>query len=185
MEGASMYRLFVAIDPPEEIRMELGAMCFGIPGAKWVDSEQLHLTLRFIGEVDGGVFADIREGLEGVRGEPFAMRLKGFGHFPPRRQPRVLWVGVEAGEELARLRNRVDKTLVHIGLEPEHRKFAPHITLARLQEAPLQKLANFFAGNALYASVPFQVTEFHLYSSRLSSKGAIHTREESYLLSNG
>jgi 2'-5' RNA ligase len=177
-----MYRLFVAIDLPESIREELGAMCFGIPGAKWVEPEQLHLTLRFIGEVDGGVFADIREALEGVRAEPFAMRLKDFGHFPPRRQPRVLWVGVEAGDGLARLRGRVEHVLVRAGLEPEHQKFSPHITLARLKETPLTRLANFFAGNALYASIPFEVTEFHLYSSRLSPKGAVHTLEETYPL---
>ncbi|MDA8165375.1 MAG: RNA 2',3'-cyclic phosphodiesterase [Desulfobacteraceae bacterium] len=177
-----MYRLFVAIDLPEEIKKELGAMCFGIPGAKWVEPEQLHLTLRFIGEVDGGVLADIRETLEGVRGEPFTMRLKGFGHFPPRQEPRVLWVGVDAGEDLVRLRNRIENGLVRAGIEPEHRKFAPHITVARLKETPLRKLTNFFAGNALYASPAFEVTEFHLYSSTLSLKGAIHTREESYLL---
>ncbi|MEJ2033667.1 MAG: RNA 2',3'-cyclic phosphodiesterase [Deltaproteobacteria bacterium] len=177
-----MYRLFVAIDLPGEIKEKLGAMGFGIPGAKWVEPEQLHLTLRFIGEVDGGVFADIREALEGVQGEPFAMRLKGFGHFPPRKQPRVLWVGVEANEDLVRLRNRVEKAMVRVGLEPEHRKFSPHITLARLKETPLKKLTNFFAGNALYVSSSFEVTEFYLYSSRLSPKGAIHTREETYLL---
>lgn len=177
-----MYRLFVAVDLPEEIKKEVGAMGFGIPGAKWVEPEQLHLTLRFIGEVDGGVFADIREALDEVRGEPFPMRLKGFGHFPPRKPPRVLWVGVEGNEELVRLRNRIEQALVRAGLEPEHRKFSPHITLARLKETPLKRLTNFFAGNALYASPSFEVSEFHLYSSRLSPKGAVHTREETYPL---
>jgi RNA 2',3'-cyclic 3'-phosphodiesterase len=175
-------RLFVAIDLPEEIRDQLSAMCFGLPGARWVEKEQIHLTLRFIGEVDGGVFRDIRDALAAIRSEAFTMRLKSVGHFPPRKQPRVLWVGVEANSSLVQLRNRVEKALVQAGLEPEHRKFAPHITLARLREPPLGKLTNFLAGNALYTSKPFAVTEFHLYSSTLTAREAVHTREVTYLL---
>ena len=159
-------------------------MAFGLPGAKWVDQEQLHLTLRFIGEVDGGVFEDIKEALAGAKTESFSMRLKGFGHFPPRKAPRVLWVGVEDDGSLLQLRNRVERALVRAGLEPEHRKFSPHITLARLKDTPLSKLTNFFAGNALYASATFEVKEFHLYSSTLTPKGAIHTKEVTYPLAN-
>jgi RNA 2',3'-cyclic 3'-phosphodiesterase len=177
-----MFRLFVAIDPPEEVRGALAAMGFGLPGAKWVAQEQLHLTLRFIGEVDGGAFRDIQEALAALRARPFLLRLKGVGHFPPRGQPRVLWAGVEPNSSLLQLRNQVEKALVRTGLEPEHRKFAPHITLARLRETPLGRLTNFLAGNAMYASEPFPVNEFHLYSSSLSAKGSIHTREVSYLL---
>jgi RNA 2',3'-cyclic 3'-phosphodiesterase len=177
-----MLRLFVAIDPPEEIRAQLSAMCFGIPGAKWLEKEQIHLTLRFIGEVDGGRFEDIREALTAIRAEPFSMRLKGVGYFPPRKQPRVLWVGVESNSSLLQLRNRVEKALVRTGVEPEHRKFAPHLTLARLKDTPPTKLANFLAGNALYASTPFEVTEFQLYSSKLTREGAAHVKEVSYLL---
>lgn len=180
-----MFRLFVAIDPPEEIRSALAAMCLGLPGARWIEREQLHLTLRFIGEVDGGVFQDIVEELAAIRAKPFAMRLKGLGHFPPRGQPRVLWVGVEANDSLIQLRNQVEKAVVRAGIEPEHRKFAPHVTMARLRETPLGRLANYLAGNAPYVSPSFMVTEFHLYSSTLAPKGSIHTREVSYLLAEG
>lgn len=180
-----MYRLFVAIDLPEGVRETLAGLCCGIPGARWVPKEQLHLTLRFIGEVDGAQFRDIRQGLAEIDLPSFPLGLKGLGCFPPRKAPRVLWVGVEPAEGgLIRLRNRVESTLVRLGLEPEHRKFAPHITLARLQDPPLGRLTNFLSGNGLFAAEPFPVSEFHLYSSVLSAKGALHTIEASYRLAD-
>ena len=179
-----MYRLFVAIDLPEGIRETLAGLCCGIPDARWVTPEQLHLTLRFIGDTDGGLFGEIREALAEIAPPSFTMRLKGFGCFPPRKAPRVLWVGIEQpNEPLLKLRNRVEATLVRLGMEPEHRKFAPHITLARLREPPMHRLTNFLSGNNLFATETFPVTEFLLYSSTLSTKGAIHTVEASYPLS--
>ena len=178
-----MHRLFVAIDLPEPVKERLAEICFGIPGAKWVKPEQLHLTLRYIGEVDGATFVDIREALATIDLPPFSVCLKGLGCFPPRKTPRVLWVGIDPPhEQLFRLRKRVETTLVRLGVEPEHRKFAPHITLARLNETPMNRLANFLAGNSLFSAEPFPVENFHLYSSSLSSKGAIHTLEASYPL---
>jgi 2'-5' RNA ligase len=178
-----MPRLFVAIDLPEPVVEELALFCCGMPGARWVAPEQLHLTLRFIGEVDGGLFREIQEALIGVAGKAFDLRVKGFGYFPPRKQPRVLWAGVEPADEVTLLRNRVEKELVRLGLEPEPRKFSPHITLARLHETPVGKVTQFLGGNGLYASPLFTVSEFHLYSSVLTSRGAIHTIEASYPLS--
>lgn len=177
-----MYRLFIAIDLPEEIRLDLRPLCCGLPGAKWVPEEQVHLTLRFIGEVEGGLFRDIKEALADVAGPAFAIRLQGAGCFPPRKAPRVLWLGVEKNEELLRLRNRIENRLLRLGLEPEHRKFSPHITLARLTQTPLSRLTNYLAGNSLFVSPSFPVADFHLYSSRLSSKGAVHQLEASYPL---
>jgi 2'-5' RNA ligase len=178
-----MYRLFVAVDMPHDLQERLGNMFFGIPGAKWVAEEQLHLTLRFIGEVDGGVFDDIREALGEIKADSFTMQLKGMGYFPPRKSPNVLWVGIEKNEKLTILRNRIEAVVVKTGLLPEQRKFSPHITLARLQGTPLLKITNFLAGNSLFESEPFQVSEFHLYSSLLTSKGAIHQIEATYPLS--
>lgn len=177
-----MYRLFVAVDLPPSLKTILANMSFGIPGAKWVAEEQLHLTLRFIGEVDGGVFADIREALSGIKAESFTMQLKGMGYFPPRKKPNVLWVGIDKNERLQALRNRVENAIVKAGLPPEQRKFSPHITLARLRDTPLKKITNFLSGNSLFASEPFQVSEFHLYSSVLTPKGAIHQIEATYPL---
>lgn len=177
-----MIRLFVAIDFPEEVRKMLSAMCYGIPGAKWVPEEQFHLTLRFIGEVDGGLFRDIADTLADVRSAPMSIRLRGLGYFPPRKQPRVLWVGIEPAAEVSLLRDRVESKLVRLGLEPEGRKFSPHVTLARLNDTPLPKLTRYLSGNALFASEIFPVTEFSLYSSVLTPKGAIHQIEASYPL---
>lgn len=177
-----MVRLFVAIDFPEDIKRVLSPMCCGIPGAKWITDEQFHLTLRFIGEVDGGVFRDIMEALDDVRSAPFKIKLRGLGCFPPRKQPRVLWVGIDPPKEVCLLRDRVESKLVRIGLEPEKRKFSPHVTLARLNEVAFDRLTRFLSGNAMFSSEEFQVSEFHLYSSVLTPKGAIHEIEASYAL---
>ena len=177
-----MSRLFVAIDLPEEIVAQLQGICYGVPGARWVQAEQMHLTLRFIGEVDGGVFQDIKEGLASVRAEGFFLQVKGLGLFPPRKTPKVLWAGIAPVEQVSALRNRIENSLVGLGLEPEGRKFSPHITLARLHDTPIPRMGRFLAGNNLFATEPFPVSEFHLYSSELTSKGAFHTLEASYPL---
>ena len=169
---------------PDPIRNNLEAMFFGIPGARWVPPDQLHLTVRFIGEVDGGLFRDIRNALAEVKISSFDLKLKGVGHFPPRGAPRVLWVGLEKSEPLQLLRKKIDAALMKVGVEPEGRKFSPHITLARLKNTPLQKIANFLAGNGLFSQEPFQVEEFLLYSSILTQKGATHTVERVYSFKN-
>ncbi len=179
-----MYRLFTAVDLPPEVAGRLAAMGFGLPGARWVPEEQLHLTLRFIGEVDGGRFKEIHAALDDVRAEAFSLRLQGFGCFPPRGPARILWVGVEPTAPVAALYRKVENVLVRQGLaEPEKRKFFPHVTIARLQGVPPAKLGNFLAGNNLYSSETFTVNQFHLYSSQLTNKGASHYLEASYDLS--
>lgn len=177
-----MPRLFVAVDLPETTRKILTGMCFGIPGARWVPEDQIHLTLRFIGEVDGGLSLDISEALDTVRFPSFAIRLQGVGHFPPRKNPRVLWVGIEQNQDLFLLRQKIDAALAKTGLAAEGRKYSPHITLARLNNAPVSRIGNFLAGNGLFETGPFEIRQFYLYSSILTPKGAIHRQEASYLL---
>jgi 2'-5' RNA ligase len=132
-----MPRLFIAVDLPDETRNSLEKMSFGIPGAKWIDPQQVHLTVRFIGEVDGSTFLDIKKSLEDISMGPFSIELKGVGHFPPRGKPRVLWVGIEHNQALQSLKKKVDHALARISIEPEGRKFSPHITLARLKNSPV------------------------------------------------
>jgi len=177
-----MPRLFIAVDLPDTIKENLETMFFGIPGARWVALDQLHLTVRFIGDVDGTLFHDIINILEEVNIPPFDLQLKGVGHFPPRGAPRVLWVGLDKSGLLQLLRNKIDTTLLKIGLKHEKRKFSPHITLARLKNTHLQKVANFLSGNGLFSQEPFQVDDFKLYSSTLNRKGAIHRVERVYPL---
>lgn len=177
-----MYRLFVAIDLPPDIAAQVQGLCYGVPGARWVQPEQMHLTLRFIGEVDGGLFRDIKEGLADIETGGFVLQVKGLGFFPPRKTPRVLWAGIAPVEQVSALRQRIDNVLLGLGLAPEGRKFSPHITLARLHDTPPARLSRFLAGNSLFATEAFPVSEFHLYSSELTAKGAFHTIEASYKL---
>ncbi|HVP07710.1 MAG TPA: RNA 2',3'-cyclic phosphodiesterase [Candidatus Acidoferrum sp.] len=177
-----MYRLFVAIDPPPDIKTQLAAISIGVPGARWLTAEQQHLTLRFIGEVDGGVFRDVAEVLREVHNPPFDLTLCGVGHFPPRKDPEQLWVGVEKCEALAQLHNKIEAALSRIGVRRDGRKFAPHVTLAHLKNANINRVGGYLAGNNLLKLPPFPVTEFLLYSSALSSQGAIHQIEATYQL---
>jgi 2'-5' RNA ligase len=177
-----MPRLFIAIDLTGTMKKNLETIFFGIPGARWVALDQLHLTVRFIGEVDGALFLDIKNTLEEISISPFDIQLKGVGHFPPRGTPRVIWVGLGKSESVQLLRKKIDGALLRIGIEPEGRKFSPHITLARLKNTPLQKVADFLSANGLFSQKPFQIDDFKLYSSTLTPKGAIHKVERVYYL---
>lgn len=177
-----MYRLFVAIDPPDAIKQELAAVCYGLPGAKWVDEAQMHITLKFVGEVDGAILREAADALVHVAADPFELTLDRLGFFPPRGDPKLLWAGTAESEQLIKLRNRVEATLVRSGLESERRKFAPHVRLANIKNTPPNKLAEFLAERALFQLPPFEVSEFHLYSSYLSSQQAIHQIEATYPL---
>lgn len=170
-----MLRLFVAVDVPDDIRILMCGMGGSIPGARPVPAEQLHLTLKFLGDTDGGQLPAIEQGLAEIVCAPFTVCLKGVGHFPPRGNPRVLWAGIEPAAEVTSLRNQVEKKLAAAGIERDPRKFAPHITLARLKNSPLSRVTQFLAGNSLFATPPFTISEFHLYHSSLSAKGAVHT----------
>jgi RNA 2',3'-cyclic 3'-phosphodiesterase len=177
-----MIRLFIAVELPPDIRLSIKDLGRGIPGARPLSEEQIHLTLRFIGEVESSLFQDIRECLFEVNNKPFSLRVSGVGHFPPRGTPKVIWAGVSPTEELVRLKKRVDTVLLTCGLGPEQRKFSPHITLARLRNSPIQRVSEFLAGNSFLQTPEFTVDSFHLFSSRLGKSGALHTLEESYEL---
>lgn len=176
-----MIRLFVALDLPETLRQRLSLMGGGVPGARWQRPDQMHLTLRFIGEVEPPLFADICAALAGVTGAPFTTRLGGVGQFGDRK-PRAIWAGVERVEPLLRLQYKVEHALQRIGLPPEGRRYTPHVTLARLRNAPREAVAIFCQSHSLFASERFPVTSFHLYSSHLSSEGSRYLIEESFAL---
>ncbi|RQW89479.1 MAG: RNA 2',3'-cyclic phosphodiesterase [Geobacter sp.] len=172
-----MHRLFVAIDLPEEIKAAVLSLQCPIRGAKWVTEEQLHLTLRFIGDADDDLLNEIATSLSGVMAGPFSLVLMGVGYFPPKRNPKVLWVGVGRSDALLNLQNDIEKVLLRNGLEPETRPFSPHITLARLKETLPAQLTPFLQKNNRFATPFFSVTGFTLYSSRLAAQGAIHRQE--------
>ena len=177
-----MHRLFVAIDFPTAVRDRLAGLCRGIHGARWVQPDQLHLTLRFIGEVDGPSFHDVAEALDAVHRPRFELQLKGVGHFPPGDEPRVLWAGMAPSNPLSRLRNAIERAVIDAGVAPDARRFTPHVTLARLKGARSGEIAPYLAEHSLFASAPIPIGEFHLYSSWLGSKQAHHRIEASYPL---
>lgn len=178
-----MYRLFVAIDLPERVKEKVAAIAVReLPGAHWVSREQLHLTLRFIGNVDEELFRTVKEALRAVRGVPFHLSMNGVGHFPPGRHPRVFWVGMADSEPLMALQRQVESALVCAGIPPEERRFSPHLTLARLKETPPEKVFALEERHRLFNAGPFPVGEFSLYSSTLTREGAIHQREATYPL---
>lgn len=180
-----MHRLFVAVDLPEDVRSSLLAMCAGVPGAKWRRNDQLHLTLRFIGDVDGGVARDVYDALGNVQAPAFDLAIRGVGHFGDNRRARVLWAGVDSPDALKFLHDRVERALVNVGLEPEGRKYKPHVTLARLAGARLHDITEFEARFGDFRSTAFHVDHFVLYSSFLSGEGAIYTAEAEYPLATG
>ncbi len=176
-----MIRLFVALDLPDSVRERLTALQGGVPGARWSTAEQMHLTLRFIGEVAENVAHDVDDALATIRAPSFSLELSGVGEFGGKN-PRALWAGVKSSEALLHLQKKVETALQRIGLIPEARKYSPHITLARLKAAPREKIVQFLTHGALFAAGPFPVQQFVLFSSHLSQSGSIYHPECIYRL---
>ena len=175
-----MHRLFVAIRPPESARRRLLAMMGGVAGARWQDEDQLHLTLRFIGEVESWRAQEVDDALANIRARPFELSLRGLGTFERGGKIAALWVGVEKTEGLAHLQNKVETALQRVGLEPERRRFAPHVTLARTDKAPPEKLIQHVQAHNLFRATPMPVESFTLYSSRLGKEQAVYVPEVEY-----
>jgi RNA 2',3'-cyclic 3'-phosphodiesterase len=176
-------RLFVALALPEAVAQGLMRIQSGVPGARWSEREQLHLTLRFIGEVDGSDAADIDDALSLINAPRFALELHGVGEFGGKN-PRALWAGVRDPAAVTHLARKIETAIQRIGLPAEQRKFVSHVTLARLRAAPRGRVLDYLTDHALYASGPFAVESFILYSSVLTDDGSIYTPEREYGLSN-
>ncbi|HET6584590.1 MAG TPA: RNA 2',3'-cyclic phosphodiesterase [Nannocystaceae bacterium] len=177
-----MPRIFVGIDLPDEIDQHLDLLCGGVPGARWEGRDKFHLTLRFVGDTDGGIAAHVGDALADVQHAPFAMTLAGVGFFPPRGQPRSLWAGVDDPKPVAELHRRIERALAKLGLEPDARKFAAHVTLGRLRDAPEDRVAAFLAHHSLFRSAPFEVRAFQLFSSIRTPAGSKYRIERAYPL---
>lgn len=173
-------RVFAAIDLPAPIRRRLSALAVGIPGARWVPEESLHLTLRFIGEVDGVRLDDAMDALASVDAEPFDLRLEGTGHFETKRKPHTLWAGVASSAPLQRLHASVDMALQRVGFAPEGRKYQPHVTLARLKDTPPARLKEVLVTHGGLRTEDFRVDGFTLYSSFLARTGAQYRAEAAF-----
>ena len=176
-----MHRLFVGLRPPPAIRAQLLALAGGVPGARWQDDAQLHLTLRFIGEVERPQAEDVAIALANVHFPPVEVALDGVGQFDSRGRPNALWAGVRPHTALAELHKKVDQALVRCGLAPERRAYLPHITLARMKVGA-GVTDRFLESHAGLASAPFTLDHFLLFESSLGSEGASYEAVERYPL---
>jgi RNA 2',3'-cyclic 3'-phosphodiesterase len=180
-------RLFVAIEISADIRQRIAEFFVRVQprlaNARWVRSEGLHITLKFLGNVPDERRTTIEGVLRQIRAPRFQLSLQNIGVFPNPRSPRVLWVGIESGPELASLARKTDDAVAPLGFEREKRGFTPHVTLARFKEGT--RTPN--VGSALPESSPsfgtMTATEFHLYESKLSPKGASYSKLASFALS--
>jgi 2'-5' RNA ligase len=176
-------RLFVALDMPWSVREQLAALSgSGIPGARWVPPENYHLTLRFIGDIPGHIARDVDDALLAIRTRGFSLSLTGMGTFAKGGISNALWVGVERTQSLDHLRNKIETALQRCGLEPERRKFQPHVTLARLDNPAEGKVAAFVQAHNLFRTEPIPVEHFTLFSSLLCKDHAVYTPEAEYEL---
>jgi 2'-5' RNA ligase len=176
-------RLFVGIDLPWELRQRVAMLAgAGIQGARWVPAENYHVTLRFIGEAPRYLAEEIDHALAALRVPAFALTLAGIGTFARGGRSQSLWVGVERCEALDRLQSKIETTLQRCGLEPERRRFQPHLTLARLDGTAETKLAGFVQAHNLFRADPVAVNHFTLFSSLLGKDQPVYTAEVEYAL---
>ena len=166
-----MHRLFVAIRPPEAVRDLLVDTMEDGPELRWVPEDNLHLTLRFIGEVERPMANDIADQLSRIRFPSFEIAIRGVGRFD-RRKGGALWAGVAPRKAVAELAAKIDRACVLAGLEPEHRAFHPHVTLARWGRGAAEDVAAVERRHTNLSSEPFAVEEFVLFESHLSRHGA-------------
>jgi len=176
-----MQRLFVAIPVPDEVAEQLELIQSGMTNARWQSREQLHLTLRFIGEVEGRDAALIDDLLAGIDAPGFSLELHGTGQFG-NKHPHALWAGVRSNPALLHLQRKVESAIQRAGLPGDRQNYTPHVTLARLRGAPVGRVMDYLTDQALFTSPAFDVGSFNLYSSVLTSDGSVYRVESEYPL---
>ena len=178
-----MHRLFVAIRPPEAVRDTLIDAMEGIDGVRWVDDANLHLTLRFVGEVERPMANDLAAALGQIEWPGFELEIEGIGHFTRKGEVTALWARVPASEALEGLRQKVEGACEAVGLARETRRFTPHITLARIDRAagPIGGWLGTFGD---LRAGPWEVRDFVLYESHLGHTGAFYEPARRYDLRN-
>jgi 2'-5' RNA ligase len=176
-----MPRLFTAIELPDGVREILSSVEEPLGGAKWVEDDDLHITLRFAGDIDNRTADEFAGALAEIDQEPFALRVEGVGAFGGN-DPRTLYAGLAPCPQLEALARAVERAARNAGLEAEGRKFKPHVTLARLRHARAGEVAHVLQRHAGLRSEPFAVTRFVLLSSRPKVGGGPYVEEAAYPL---
>ena len=177
-----MPRLFAGLEIPAEIGQTLSNLRGGLPGARWIDPENYHVTLRFIGDIDGASANEIASMLFRVNRKPFEVKVRGLSTFGGKK-PRAVVAAVEPSRALIELQAEQERLMQRLGLLPEGRKFTPHVTLARLHDASSQDVADYLSVRGYFPSKVFTAERFVLFSSRASTGGGPYVVEDSYALS--
>jgi len=177
-----MPRLFTGVEIPSDIGQALSSLRGGLPGARWIDPGNYHLTLRFIGDVDDTTAHEVASLLGRVKRGAFDLHMQGLTSFGGKK-PRAVVASVSPAQALLDVQAEQERLMQRIGLEPEGRKFTPHVTLARLRESSSQDVADYLAARGFFRTSPFKVTRFVLFSSRNSVGGGPYVVEASYPLS--
>jgi len=176
-------RIFVGIPLPGDVRERLAGVCAGLPGARWVAPDGLHMTLRFIGEVDNGQAEDVDAALGAIRAPAFAIAVSGIGCFERGRRVHTIWAGITPEDAIGHLQAKVESAIVRAGFEAEQRKFKPHVTLARLRNTPSRRVGEFLQACGPFFAGPFTAEAFTLFRSHLGHDGAHYERLSDYPLS--
>ena len=176
-----MPRLFTGLEIPSPLTDSLSMLRGGLPGARWIDPDNYHLTLRFIGDVDDALAGEIASLLGQVRRRSFELRLDGLSSFGGRK-PRAIVAAVKPSPSVMELQAEHERLMQRVGLEPEGRKYTPHVTLARLRDSSSFEVADYLSSRAGFRSEPFSVSRFVLFSSRASVGGGPYVVEAAYPL---
>ena len=176
-----MPRLFTALEIPRDAALSLSLLRGGLPGARWIDVENYHMTLRFIGDVEGHVADEVANALDRIRRPAFDLTLSGVGAFGSKK-PHSLYAGVIASPDLNALQGEIDRICTRVGAPTDQRKFVPHVTLARLRNASDRDVAKYLSGRGNFLTLPFRVGRFVLMSSRDSVGGGPYIVEEAWPL---
>jgi 2'-5' RNA ligase len=175
-------RLFVALDLPHATRQRLSDLAMGLPGARIVPPENTHLTLRFIGETPRHTAEELDLALAALQGRGFDLTLRGVGTTEKAGRVSAIWAGVERNPALDHLRAKIETALQRAGLEPERRRFQPHVSIAKLDNVPEAKIAAYVQAHNLFQSPPTPIEQFVLFSSLLGKETPVYTAEVEYAL---
>ncbi len=177
-----MPRLFTALEIPRNAAMSLSLLRGGLPGARWIDVENYHITLRFIGDIDNRTADEVVNRLDRIDRPEFQVNLTGIGSFGSKK-PHSVWAGVSPSAEMTALQGEVERICQRLGLPPDPRKFTPHVTLARLRNSRLDDVVHYLSGRGDFRTSPFTIGRFVLMSSKESVGGGPYIVEEAFPLS--
>lgn len=176
-----MPRLFTALEIPRDAALSLSLLRGGLPGARWIDVENYHITLRFIGDVEGHIADEIANALDRVDRPEFTLSLSGVSSFGSRK-PHSIFAAISPSPPLQALQAEIERICQRLHLPPDPRKFTPHVTIARLRNAKTEDVARYLSGRGNFSTIPFKIGRFVLMSSRDSVGGGPYVIEEAWPL---